>query len=92
MMLDMTMYPNHPAIEAQRKETRASAQSGCLGACARSPNRGGCLSLRESNGGGAPPCFLGNKETNHLISLKVGVSHKVESSPYTNGIITTQGT
>ena len=69
--------------ESTKQETRVSEQLGCLRARARSPTQEG-LSLCESNWKGGTTLFS-REQGNYTVlslSLRVGVSHEVESSHY----------
>ena len=71
------------ASETTKWETRASAQSGCLGARARSPTRGGGLLHHESIGGGTTLFF---RQQGNYLSRGWSLTHEVESSQREGGV------
>ena len=51
--------------EGTNQETRASEQSGCLGARARSSTQGGVSLFANPIGNGAPACFIPTRKLSH---------------------------
>ena len=73
--------------ESTKQETRVSEQSAASGLVYAHQPKGVSHFVNQIGKGGAPPCFLENKETIQYslslsLSLRVGVSHEVESSHY----------